>query len=312
VESLEDRRLFSTLTVTSLQDSGGGTLRGQIAAAQSGDTIVFAPTLFSSTTTLSSPTLSASTKGNGGGKGHGKPTSPPPPPPNSTPNTIALTSGLNLAKDLTIQGPSTVQLIITANYASQIFAVAANTTVTVISVTITNGNTNGSGGAIFNQGSLTLNGCTVSASRASSFGGGIYNTGVLMLNGCTVSGSAAYSGGGIYNAGGTVTINNSTMSGNQARFGGALYNAGGQVTISGSTVSGNTAYHADYPWSGGDGGGIYNNACGTLIVKNASSIIGNISAWSEGLGPDVYNLGVLNLDSTSTIGLLEGNASSLL
>src|SRR5436190_808324 len=47
LEALEERRLFSTLTVTSLQDSGAGSLRAQIATAQSGDTIVFSSTLFS-------------------------------------------------------------------------------------------------------------------------------------------------------------------------------------------------------------------------------------------------------------------------
>src|SRR5438876_6442856 len=81
LESLEGRCLLSTLTVTSLQDSGAGSLRAEIAAAQSGDTIVFDATLLSSTTTSSSTTtLSAalrttSAKGTNNGKGHGKPTS---------------------------------------------------------------------------------------------------------------------------------------------------------------------------------------------------------------------------------------------
>jgi hypothetical protein len=74
------RRLFSTLTVTSLQDSGAGSLRAEVAAAQSGDTIVFSSTLFSSATVLSAPLPSTFTKVTGNGKGHGKPTSPPPPP----------------------------------------------------------------------------------------------------------------------------------------------------------------------------------------------------------------------------------------
>jgi hypothetical protein len=80
---LEDPRLFSTLTVTNLQDSGACSLRGQIGSAASGDTIVFAPTLFSTTATSgSSGTLSAalrttSTKGTNKGKGHGGATSPP-------------------------------------------------------------------------------------------------------------------------------------------------------------------------------------------------------------------------------------------
>src|SRR5207237_3364446 len=100
LETLEERWLFSTLTVTSMQDSGAGSLRAQIAAAQSGDTIVFAATLLSSPALSSFSTLSRSSK-----HGHGKPSPPPPPPPPPTP-TITLTTGeLLVAKDLTIQGP---------------------------------------------------------------------------------------------------------------------------------------------------------------------------------------------------------------
>src|SRR5688572_1101266 len=133
LELLEDRCLFSTLTVTSLQDTGAGSLRATITAAASGDTIVFSSSLFSSATAPSSPLVSSalkvsgSGKGNGSGKGHGKPVSPPPPP--TTPNTITLTSGpLALAKNLTIQGPTTTPLTITSTaiYASSIFGVGLN------------------------------------------------------------------------------------------------------------------------------------------------------------------------------------------
>jgi len=42
---LEDRYLLSTLTVLNTGDSGAGSLRDTISAAQNGDTIVFAPSL---------------------------------------------------------------------------------------------------------------------------------------------------------------------------------------------------------------------------------------------------------------------------
>jgi hypothetical protein len=57
------------------------------------------------------------------------------------------------------------------------------------------------------------------------------------------------------------------------------------------------------------GGGIYNSApsprfSSIVTVENLSSIIGNTAP--AGFGADVYNLGVLYLDNTSTIGVLDG------
>src|SRR6266516_811478 len=140
LESLEGRLLLSTLTVTSLQDSGTGSLRAVIDAAQSGDTIVFASTLSSSTTLTSLATLSlaaakCSSSNNGHGNGHGKPTPPPPPPPPPTP-TITLTSGeLLLTKNLTIQGPGASQLAISGS-GSRAFEVAQGSALTLIGLTI--------------------------------------------------------------------------------------------------------------------------------------------------------------------------------
>jgi hypothetical protein len=60
LETLEDRTVPSTLTVTNNLDTsvaGDGSLRGEIAAAQSGDTIVFAPSLAGQTVTLTSGEL---------------------------------------------------------------------------------------------------------------------------------------------------------------------------------------------------------------------------------------------------------------
>src|SRR5262245_44987171 len=55
LEALEDRTVPSTLTVTNNLDTGAvgdGSLRGEIAAAQSGDVLNFAPTLLGQTITL--------------------------------------------------------------------------------------------------------------------------------------------------------------------------------------------------------------------------------------------------------------------
>jgi hypothetical protein len=276
VEALEDRCLPSTLTVTNTQDKGHGSLRAEIAAAHSGATIVFSPTL------------------------DGK--------------TITLTSGeLDLTKNLTIKGPGAGELTISGKSSniygtpySRVFEVAPATTVALSGLTISNGvgrasassfgGWDGYGGGILNLGTLTVSGCTVSDCYALNEGGGIFNDGTLTVSGCTVSGNRADDGAGIWNWG-TAALVNSTISNNQAQdtspgtyqpdgAGGGIFNHG-TLTLSGCTVSDNYI-------NGFAGSGIFNN--GTLTVKNSSTITN-----------DVWNFGVFYLDSTSTIGVLEGN-----
>src|SRR6516165_1256760 len=57
LEFLEDRTVLSTWTVTNPADSGDGSLRAVIAAAQSGDQILFDPSLQGQTITLTSGEL---------------------------------------------------------------------------------------------------------------------------------------------------------------------------------------------------------------------------------------------------------------
>jgi hypothetical protein len=116
---LEDRTLPSTLTVLNNADSGDGSLRAAIAAAQSGDQVVFDPGL------------------------HGQ--------------TITLTCGeLAITKDLDIEGPGADQLAVSGNHQSRIFDISGGVTVTIAGLTITDGlavGGPGSGGGIENVGS---------------------------------------------------------------------------------------------------------------------------------------------------------------
>jgi hypothetical protein len=199
LEILEGRRVLSTLTVTSSLDTAGavrpgdGTLRGEIlAAAPSGDTIVFDSTLNGQTITL-------------GG------------------------SQLEINKNLTIQGPGAGMLTIEGysplfGVGSRLFKVDAGANVAISGLSVEGGqgvasyysidSYDGYGGGILNLGTLALDGCNVAGNttggRPSGFGlrgGGIYNDGTLTLSGCNVTQNVAgppygylYSwGGGIFN-----------------------------------------------------------------------------------------------------------------
>ena len=151
LQALEDRWVPSTLTVTSAADSGPVSLRAEIAAAKTGDTIAFAPSL------------------NG--------------------QTITLTSGeLLITQSLTIDGPGAGNLTISGNFASRVFEVGQSNgiKVTLSGLTITSGVAQDGlgGGAIENFGNLTVSNCTLSGNAAQltgSFpegsGGAIFNQG---------------------------------------------------------------------------------------------------------------------------------------
>ncbi len=239
------------------------------------------------------------------------------------------------AVDLTIVGNGdTIERVGSKSF--RLWDVAPRASLTLDRVALQQGLASGSGAAIYNQGTLLVSSCTVSAFS----GGGISNYGgTVTVSNSTLSGNDASNGGGIYNAGGTLTISNSILSGNSAKYGGGVYNAGGSVIVSNhSTLSGNYA-SPDYFGHGGYGGGIYNSAGtvmisnsilsgnaayvfgldgggggiyndphGTVTVKNSSSITGNDSGIGEDASSeDVHDLGVLYLDRTSTIGVLDGN-----
>jgi hypothetical protein len=158
--------------------------------------------------------------------------------------------------------------------------VASGAALTLSNLNLTNFQAGGSGGAIYNQGSLVLNAVTINRAFSNSPGGGIWSSGSATLENGTViqscqagggdaagpngTGGNAY-GGGIWSSGtltvtgGVVIENNSAVGGSGAYgtsaaggngFGGGVYIAGGTANLTGATIHGNSA-------GGGEGGYIY-------------------------------------------------------
>jgi len=262
-EAMEDRSLLSALTVLNNLDSGAGSLRADIAAAHSGDTIAFAPSLAG--------------------------------------QTITLTSGeLLINKNLTISGPGAGDLTISGNNHSRVFEVGTGTQATVSGLTISNG-FDAQGAGILNNGTLTLTDSILSGNSANKVvkkstlpnaGGAIENRGTLTIAYCQLTGNSASLGGGIDNHG-SATVNSSTLMGNSVTAsGGAIVNQG-TLSVNNSTLSNNTATS--------DGGAIdsYGTANVTVAVTG-SYLSGNTAV--NGSGGAISNHGnLLTVSANSTL-----------
>ncbi len=176
-------------------------------------------------------------------------------------------------------------------------AIAVNSgTVIVQNLTIANGNSateGGLGGAIYNNGHLTVNGVVFQSdtTEGGGTGGAIYNSGTLAVNTSTFNNDSAGSGGALYNdTGGTLTVSDCTFTGNTANtFGGAVFqNNGNLLTVTTSTFVGNTAL-------GGYGGGVYSAATGASVTVQDSTFSGNVAATAG--GGVAYKGTVLTLDN---------------
>jgi predicted outer membrane repeat protein len=224
LECLEHRTVLSsvTLTVSSLADTGSGTLRAAITAADAGSSNNSYAINFSSGLT----------------------------------GTITLESALPaFSNNISLNGPGAGSLTVQRdpNAASSFGIFAVNSvTASISGLTIaggTAGNTQGQSGGIYNGGSLTVSNCTLSNNTAGE-GGGIFNNGrgSLTVSDCTLENNTAGEGGGLFNYG-TVTVSGSTITGNStvqslagpwSPDGGGILNVG-TLTVSSSTLTNNTA-----------------------------------------------------------------------
>jgi hypothetical protein len=213
----------------------------------------------------------------------------------SVTGTIPLASTLPQVTDalLTIQGPP-----------------APGVTLKLDSLTFANGSTTdcvcaGFGGAIFNQGKLTVTNSTFSGNSGFELGGiagAVDNEATLTVSNSTFSGNNSLSGGAIYNFG-NLTVTDSTFSDNiggdnfgDSGFGGAIFNAGG-MTVTGSTFVGN---NLEFGTSfGGFGGAIFSQFKATIIN---STFVNNSVALSRGGGGAIAAFGGLQVTNSTFVG----------
>ncbi len=236
------------------------------------------------------------------------------------PATIVLTGQKNVTQTTTIEGAGKITL--RGSGTVRLFNVSVGAGLNLRDLTLSNGTAN-QGGAIYNDGTVTIDGSWLDGNNApGGVAGGIFNNGTLSITNSTLSNNVAAAGlaGGIQNNG-VLTVGNSTFSGNYGSLaGGGLIN-GGSATISGSTFDGNGGYHSggiqnngslvvsDSTFTantanGGLGGGLYNGFGFTATVTN-STFISNSTSGS-GYGAGIYNGGSLTVAGGTLISNTSG------
>jgi hypothetical protein len=291
LESLEDRTVPSSLTVTNSLDKGPGSLRDTITNAKSGDTIVFAASLDGQTITLTSDQLT-------------------------------------INKSLDFEGPGAGLLAISGNDQNRIFNINEGLTLTINGLTLTHGravggNVNGvgGGGAILNVGSVVSlandvfsQNVSLGSSGNQADGGAIanYTSGSLTVTDSTflnnradnsTEGSHWAEGGAIFSErdGPSIVVTGCMFTGNQAiggsggvlpfgafgfgdASGGAIHIEGPASTLrvinstftsneaiagSGSSAP-NGGFAGVYYMDGADGGAIVCHDGGNLVVSGST------------------------------------------
>jgi predicted outer membrane repeat protein len=190
--------------------------------------------------------------------------------------------GITISKNMTITGQSQKDTIVNGSNSNKIFCIADSVTVTIQNLTFINGRAIGilpqTGGAITNNGTLTVVNCNFTDNYAHNFGGAIHNSqsGTLTVKDSTFTGNDAGNGGAISNWGTMMLNNNNFTSNNVANFGGAIYNDGdkaltipyvGNATVTNCTFTRNIAGTYDVGY--GSGGAIY-TANGDLTVDGCT------------------------------------------
>ena len=181
-------------------------------------------------------------------------------------------NGVAINKNIRIDGKGHT---ISAEDLGRIFSIGEGFTVTLTNATLINGKAD-KGGAIYNDGSLTLSDVKLSDNAADSYGGAVFNNGHLVVgnsvfdsNDIVNRGSASvdYGGAAIYNwYDGTLTVSGSNFTNNIKNYKNGDNLVGAITTIGNATVSGSNFVNNSGRW----GGAI--SATGAELRKNSSTL----------------------------------------
>lgn len=149
-----------------------------------------------------------------------------------------------LNKSVTLIGKSKENTIIDCESSGRLFTMNLNSKLTLINLTLTNGNLTGNGGLIYNEGGqITINNCILSNSQGYKNAGAIYNNlGTLDIEDTCFINNSAYKYGGVIYTLGETNIRNSNFTQNfltaYEGVGGCIA-SGGKINLDGCIFSRN-------------------------------------------------------------------------
>ena len=210
------------------------------------------------------------------------------------------TNGITINKDITIDGKGHT---IDAKNLGRIFNIGEGFTVTLTNATLINGKAT-EGGAIYNDGSLTLSDVKLSDNAADSYGGAVFNNGELVVsdsvfesNDIVNRGSASvdYGGAAIYNwYDGVLTVSGSNFTNNIKNYKNGDRLVGAIATIGDATIS--DSYFVN---NAGRWGGAISTAGYLLAGDDVNTLTVSGSTFKENGG--LYGAGIFVAGSDFTV-----------
>lgn len=176
----------------------------------------------------------------------------------STESTIHLDNGryagesnrdISLNKSVTLIGKSSQSTIVDCEYSGRLFAMGSNASLTLINLTLINGNLTDNGGLIYNDGGkITIKNCLIANCSGFENGGAIYNNlGTLTVEDTCFTNNTALKYGGVIYTLGVTDIRNTNFTKNVMTYkdsiGGCIA-SNGRLNLEGCIFSYNSVVYA--------------------------------------------------------------------
>ncbi|WP_299521797.1 S-layer family protein [uncultured Methanobrevibacter sp.] len=194
---------------------------------------------------------------------------------------VNFVNGVVINKNLIINGRGHT---VDARNLGRIFSVGAEYTVTLTNINLVNGKAD-IGGAVYNEGKLTISNANLNSNTAGKFGGAVFNNGDLIVRNSVFdandiidrkSDSVDHGGAAIYNwYDGTLVVSGSNFTNNIKNYNNGDNLVGAVTSIGNATISGSTFINNFGRW----GGAL--SATGAELRKNTSTLTLSNSVFKD-------------------------------